>query len=291
MTNEMSKLAKLSQVLPPPSVAEALSQPLTDQLLVTDVGCYPVYHDHSRERPHGCEQLILLMCVDGAGWWQSDGAGDQTTAGELVIIPPGHPHSYGADVIDPWTLWWIHLGGQAISQLVGQQSPFNVGPTQLTVTASASVVDGIRRCLTHYADSTDQATRVRASLSAWSLLDVVAQAAQSRPSAIADPLIADAIRFARSRLANPPDLTSWAAEFGLRSARFSQRYREATGCSPMDHLMRLRLQAAAAQLDTSDATIASIAAAVGFDDQFHFSRRFRQVYDCSPSEWRARPKG
>ena len=72
-------------ILPPPSVAEALDQPLTSQLLVTDVGHYPKSHGHFRDRPQGCTQMIILLCIDGAGWWRHDGGTRHSAAGEVVF--------------------------------------------------------------------------------------------------------------------------------------------------------------------------------------------------------------
>jgi AraC-like DNA-binding protein len=55
-------------------------------------------------------------------------------------------------------------------------------------------------------------------------------------------------------------------------------------------IMRKRLDAARRDLARPDAralTISAIAQRCGFVDSAHFARKFRQVYGCSPREWRA----
>jgi AraC-like DNA-binding protein len=44
-------------------------------------------------------------------------------------------------------------------------------------------------------------------------------------------------------------------------------------------------------LDTTDLTIGEIGREVGMNDQFYFSRQFRQTHGESPSAYRARRKG
>jgi transcriptional regulator GlxA family with amidase domain len=52
-------------------------------------------------------------------------------------------------------------------------------------------------------------------------------------------------------------------------------------------LLRLRLERACALLSRSSQAIATVAQEVGFYDQSHFNRAFRQAYGAAPSNYRA----
>jgi AraC-like DNA-binding protein len=56
--------------------------------------------------------------------------------------------------------------------------------------------------------------------------------------------------------------------------------------SPYQFLTRLRMEHASRLLLESDATVKSVAAALGFKDPFHFSRVFRSVHHVPPSRFR-----
>jgi AraC-like DNA-binding protein len=63
-------------------------------------------------------------------------------------------------------------------------------------------------------------------------------------------------------------------------------FRKATGQTPINYLMRLRIQRAMNMLHKSDCTITEIAFAVGFSDSNYFTRQFRTITGRSPSQFR-----
>ena len=93
------------RVMPRPAVHEALRQPLTSRLLVTDCGLFPAAAAHRRTRPDGSPQAIVIICTEGAGWCTLPGGHLRVSPGEALIIPPGTPHVYGAATDDK--LAWL----------------------------------------------------------------------------------------------------------------------------------------------------------------------------------------
>ncbi len=65
-----------------------------------------------------------------------------------------------------------------------------------------------------------------------------------------------------------------------------RRFGEATGTTPMQYLLRLRIDRAATLLRTTSMSITEIADAVGFHDSNYFTRQFRRVMETSPRRWR-----
>ena len=58
------------------------------------------------------------------------------------------------------------------------------------------------------------------------------------------------------------------------------------GMAPGRYLQDLRLRKARSRLLSGDLAIKSVAAEVGYPDEFHFSRLFRKRFGRSPSEHR-----
>ena len=56
--------------------------------------------------------------------------------------------------------------------------------------------------------------------------------------------------------------------------------------SPMDYVLSLRVQEAQRLLSTTQLSLGSIAAATGFYDQSHFTKRFRKVTGLTPLQYR-----
>jgi AraC family transcriptional regulator len=69
-------------------------------------------------------------------------------------------------------------------------------------------------------------------------------------------------------------------------AHFSRKFKLAVGESPHAYLVRRRLERACHLMITSAASLSEIALSVGFSDQAHLCRLFRQAFGQSPATWR-----
>ncbi|TVQ22291.1 MAG: helix-turn-helix domain-containing protein [Spirochaetaceae bacterium] len=65
-----------------------------------------------------------------------------------------------------------------------------------------------------------------------------------------------------------------------------RRFAQATGTTPMQYLLRVRVTRAAHMLCTTQASMTDISAEVGFSDSNYFSRQFRKLIGTSPTEYR-----
>jgi AraC-like DNA-binding protein len=90
------------------------------------------------------------------------------------------------------------------------------------------------------------------------------------------------------RYGEPWTLEQLAAAAHLSRTSLLRVFRKATGQSPIDYLIGLRIEAAMRLLRQSDATVTHIAMESGFSDSNYFARQFRRVCGCTPSEFRRR---
>src|SRR6266478_4476184 len=105
-------------VLPRDVVAKARKRPLLRGLLPTDIGIFVRAKGHLRERRVGIDQAIFIYCIKGAGWCEMDGQHYEVHAGEVLVVPPDQPHTYGAAESEPWTIPWFHLTGEDVPFLL-----------------------------------------------------------------------------------------------------------------------------------------------------------------------------
>src|SRR5882757_9700787 len=69
-------------------------------------------------------------------------------------------------------------------------------------------------------------------------------------------------------------------------AHFSRKFKLAVGESPHAYLVRRRLERACHLMITGVASLSETALKVGFSDQAHLCRLFRQAFGQSPANWR-----
>jgi AraC-like DNA-binding protein len=82
------------------------------------------------------------------------------------------------------------------------------------------------------------------------------------------------------------DLEVLADIAGLSRCHFARAFKQSAGTTPHTYLMYRRLGKAQRLLADTDLPLAEIALETGFSDQSHFSRRFRELLDVSPSAFR-----
>ncbi|GGF06088.1 AraC family transcriptional regulator [Hymenobacter cavernae] len=277
--------------LPVPLLQEAANHPLCQGLYLTDIGFYPVAKAHRRSRRSGSTQYILLYCVQGSGWYQlNHEAKCALHTNQWVILPAQVPHKYAADETTPWTIYWLHFTGSQATDLYAYLQgnapacPATVLPTeerfqlfetiflQLTLSATlAGVVQASAR-LTHF------------------LLTLLPAADPfARPTTAGS--VAQSIQFMREHLAGSFSVQELAAQAGLSASHYSAMFRAQVGRPPIVFFNFLKVQAACQQLTYSNLRIKEIAAQLGFEDVYYFSRVFTKVMGLSPRQFRQADRG
>lgn len=272
-------------VLPAPLVAQAANRPPTSRMLVTDVGYFPHAARHGRVRRTGVDQAIVILCADGAGWCELEGVRHEVGPGDVLVVPPGRAHRYFADTADPWSIWWLHVTGDDVADLLAATGLTADRPTGALVDRYAAFARVEEICDQLARDET-RASLVAAAGAAWHLLAQVAAERERRAEADPEPvrLVQEHLR---EHLGDPVTVGDLAELAGFSTSHFSARFKASTGFSVLEYVKRLRMARARQLLITSDHPVADIAVAVGYPDPFYFSRQFTAVNGVCPRTFRA----
>lgn len=274
-------------VVPRPLVEAALIRPVTRRMVVTDAGYFPRAVDHGRHRPRGAAETIIIVCVAGSGWVEAGGQRTRVGSSTAIVLPSGVPHSYGAAVNDPWTIWWCHVRGTDVPELL---EAAEIAPARVTVSLRA--VDRVTALLDEIATSLERDTTparlVATSGMAWRLLT---QLAVDRLLPEDGTPLERALRYMEERVDGRVHVPELAAMVGVSPSHLAALFRAATGGGIVAHHLALKMALARTLLDTTDATVGEIGRRVGMDDPFYFSRQFRRTHGVSPSGYREQRKG
>ncbi|GAA3863049.1 AraC family transcriptional regulator [Streptomyces sedi] len=108
------------------------------------------------------------------------------------------------------------------------------------------------------------------------------------PRALGDPVTAAALRALHDDPAAPWTAERLAAEAGVSRPTLARRFGALVGRPPMAYLTWWRLILAAAQLRESGATLATIAARVGYGSPYALSHAFAREFGITPGRYRLR---
>ena len=106
-----------------------------------------------------------------------------------------------------------------------------------------------------------------------------------------DPVIGQALALLHKEPANSWTISNLARRVGLSRTRLAERFRHFLGESPMAYLAQWRLKLGAELLQSSEDSVAEVAAAVGYGSEAAFNRAFRRKFDCPPAQFRREHKG
>ena len=279
-------------VLPRPVVAELLRQPLMSGLVLTDIGFFPRATGHLRERPAGVSQAIFIYCTKGGGWCQMAARAHAIQAGNLLVVPPGVPHSYGANKTEPWTIFWFHAEGALLDAYLRE-----LGVTSHQPVRQIGEIPQVRALFEEALGVVEHgynkfevlcATQTLAHLIA---VMICAQrlAHQEQPSV--HQKVAQTISYMKLHLHQPLQLDTLAAIANLSRSRYVELFKQQAGYAPIDFFIRLRMHRACQLLDTTTLSVKAIATTLGYEDPLYFSRLFRRLHERSPVEYRKLRKG
>ncbi len=251
---------------------------------MTDAGYFPHASRHGRVRKSGSAQTIVIVCTEGAGWCDLDGKPYDIRAGEVLVIPARMPHRYYADARRPWSIWWLHVTGDDVADLL---TATGITPTTPTMSLSdpVAVTQLIELICDALAVDETAASLIAAAGAAWHLLALLA--GQGRHEGRGSP-IALVQAHLRLHLAAPVSVPELAAMAGFSPSHFSARFRAVTGFSVVEYVKRLRMARARQLLITTELSVSEVASDVGYDDPFYFSRQFSAVTGLSPRLYRQR---
>jgi AraC-like DNA-binding protein len=99
--------------------------------------------------------------------------------------------------------------------------------------------------------------------------------------------IEHSIEFMRSHLNQPLQVSTLATVASLSSSHFFAMFKRLTGRTPIEFFIGLRMRRACDLLDETSLSVKEIAAVLGYDDQFYFSRVFKLTAQMPPTQYRA----
>jgi transcriptional regulator GlxA family with amidase domain len=115
--------------------------------------------------------------------------------------------------------------------------------------------------------------------------NVALKAAQQIP-VTRDSSMARALHWLEQHMGQTYDLKTLANAAAVSPRTLLRHFDQALGCSPLEHLHRLRCERARVLLEITLESVPSIAQACGYDDPSAFRRIFRRHCGCTPSEHR-----
>ena len=269
----------------------AISSPVYDRLLT---GLYRRQRTHTPAyRPQGGSDCLLMLTLSGAGSIRlADGSFRRSLRGDLSIHMPRTMQWYGVDVgADFWSIAWVHFHPRPhwlewLSSM--PEASQGLHWVSLDTGSLRKVRSALQAAHLHEGEASSVSRDFAMNSLETALLRIrEVSTAVSSGASCGDPGLARAISAIGRSLADPPPVPELAKIAGMSVSGFAHRFKAATGSSPVQYSLRLRLERAESLLRCTPMTVKEVAASLGFEDPFYFSRLFRKRNGAGPASWRA----
>lgn len=281
-------------VLPPAYIREMENNPLSAVLHITDIGYYPRAAHHYRRRESPICQYVFIYNVHGKGWYELDGRRYDVLPDSYFVLPPGVPHSYGADDDDPWTIYWIHFKGSLAGEFVmSHNGPVSIRPGMRSrIRQRIALFEEIMSTLEggYSGESLLYACSVFHHF-LGSLRYLIQYRDAAEKDSREDDIVQMAIRYMNENIAKPLKLSDISRHLGCSQSFFSSIFSGSTGQSPISYFIQLKIKRACSLLDFTSLKINQICHLVGMNDPYYFSRIFTRTMGVSPRKYREIKKG
>ncbi|MGI6110027.1 MAG: AraC family transcriptional regulator [Eubacteriaceae bacterium] len=240
--------------------------------------CTPGYQWGPGIRDH----YLIHYIISGAGTYNCEGSRFNLKAGDAFLVRPDRNIMYRADEDRPWHYAWVGFSGPDASYLLSRTAFTELMPVIHPEDGAAiqtAFKDVWRVRGTSYRHSISLTGALYTALSLF--LD------ENNRNNGGSGYYKMAVDYIRKNYATYGLTIEEIADYiGINRSYLFEVFKDASGNSPKEYLTQFRISQASILLLDSDLPISNIAASVGFEDSFYFSKVFKKLTGHSPRSFR-----
>jgi len=221
----------------------------------------------------------LSHMFDGHGWYYSpDGKIQEVEKGDGILVTPGFKHKYGGYkefYIEDAISFYGPVADSLVNSGIIKNGILKIGQAR-------RLLPIIELAMDHSEDSQLKANIELQKL----LLDLYFE--NKNTVASENPVFIRLLEEIKKTPERYWSLEIMADFCNLSVSQLKRVFNRRVGMTPKNYVDCLKMQLASEMLTEKHKTVKDIAAALGYSDPYHFSRRFKELKGCSPLKYISR---
>lgn len=255
---------------------------------VCDAGYYYI--------PRKRNYYMMFVVSKGSGICQANDVSHYMEENDMILIFPGMEYSFIADQEEGFVLTWIGFMGMRAEECV-----MHCGFSREHMIRRTGCVQDMENLVEKMLEVKEMtfANDLRRNgflkLFIAKLIDEYSSElakgeVRQEVGGEASEYIKNAIAYIAKNYSQNIKINDLADYVGVNRSYLASSFKKATGYSPKEYLLSLRMEKAKSLLETTDMTINGISNAIGYSDQLAFSRMFKRYTGASPTIYREEHK-
>lgn len=237
--------------------------------------------------------LEICFCSKGGQVYEAGGRLHKVKGGECFVTHPGEWHGTGSYPEGKGELYWIilRLPAKGENFLQFRDKTSQAWAQQLRqlprhFKAQPRLKSLLDEVFTLYYKDRSAFNQIELQLALATVLQSVIKSAASRPIRKRSARLSQVDNYIRQHPDEWITLQQLADHTGLSLSRFKTWFKEEAGATPLDYIMKFKIEHARQLLRKTNMSIAEIAFETGFQNSQYFATVFRKYTGMTPSEGR-----
>ncbi|MFD0713919.1 AraC family transcriptional regulator [Paenibacillus sp. GCM10027626] len=238
--------------------------------------------------------FLVHTVVSGLGTFEINDTLYHCQAGDTFFIFPDALFTYAADKHDPWHYRWVAFKGPIALPLlnslgISADNPvIRIKDIPTITRLYRNIQLALKRSSSAELADLESGGLLRVMLKQFGLENAGHLASQiSGGITDIERQINQAIKWLSLQYAQPISIESLSRSLGYHRTHLSKMFKQATGYSPMQFLLKVRMERAGELLQHNlRLSVDHVASSVGYADALYFSKQFRKWFGYSPTEYR-----
>lgn len=261
-----------------------LKHPLCSNLFLAEIGYEDnkVFHPFTTSK--AANHYLLVYVAKGAGWYRVKNKKYTATENDFFVLPVQYANALEWSDENPWSIYWAYFSGSQAANIVKHLTENDVAPRKAKplvgrvaqfndILHHLELMENIENLV--YANS-----RFYTFLCSFRLMVLSARKYAKKDGVI------QSIEYMRENISSMITLENLAEVAGLSVSHYCAVFKQKTMQTPMQLYTSMKIQRACQLLQNRNQTIKAIAYTLGFFDQYHFSKVFKQIMGITPKSFR-----
>jgi AraC-like DNA-binding protein len=272
-------------VIPQSVQKRILNHPLCSTLFLTEIGYENDTSFHPFTKSKADSRYLLVYVAKGEGWYRVKKDTYSLSENDFFVLPVKHANALGSSKENPWSIYWAYFSGSQAEKithhLMGEEySPRKAKPLVGRVAQFDDILHHLE-LMENIENLVYANSRFYSFLCSFRLMVLSARKYGKKDGVI------QSIEFMRENISKTITLENLAEAAGLSMSHYCAVFKQKTMQTPMQLYTSMKIQRACQLLQNRNQTIKTISYNLGFFDQYHFSKVFKQVMGISPKNFRS----
>ena len=275
-------------VIPQSVQNRILNHPLCSNLFLTEIGYEDetIFHPFTKSKG---SQYLLVYVSSGEGEYRVSKKVHHVTENDFFVLPVRYATGLKSSDKNPWSIYWAYFSGSQASKVVqhlagNRYSPMKAKPLVGRIAQFNDILHHLE-LMENIENLVYANSRFYSFLCSFRLMVLSARKYGNKDGVI------QSIEYMRENISNVIALEDLAKVAGLSVSHYCAMFRQKTMQTPMQLYTSMKIQRACQLLQNRNQTIKAISYSLGFFDQYHFSKVFKQIMGISPKEFRSHGAG